>query len=385
MPSVNYGIIKTLFVKILKSIIVKGDSTKYNVSEKLQNQFFSELYKEHAFKILFSSLNLFMEASELATYIRIQKKDLNSEAEKFVLNLKKMINEYKNKHYKLIIPCILSSKIDKIYSFGKIKLYKFNKTKIRTYDSSNVNESVLNDFQNKICFEIIVGYQIEDPFFTYLVYNRAMGHLKNLLTLFMIFGERTTYNIIPTQRYDYLIFSESNKIVFNNGINKPVFTSDLKIDELYTLKTNKIFKKLLSLIYKNPYELNEIETKIMNSFKWIYRSQETFEDLEKIMYLSIALETLLTKTDEREGIMKLIRKRISFILETDKYNSKINQIYDVRSSTVHGDEENIKWNKITDSKLILSFILFSTIKKLIEKKYKNLNEIIISILKQEIS
>ena len=30
MPSVNYGIIKTLFVKILKSIIVKGDSTKYN-------------------------------------------------------------------------------------------------------------------------------------------------------------------------------------------------------------------------------------------------------------------------------------------------------------------------------------------------------------------
>lgn len=130
--------------------------------------------------------------------------------------------------------------------------------------------------------------------------------------------------------------------------------------------------------YQNYHEntdLTDIQKRILSASLAVGESIRSEETNNSIIYTCIALESLFTKNRE-EGIRSIISKSLSFLVSVDQeqydnYYKLTTQIYDARSTIVHGRQ----LSEIPDFNFINKLLRDAIIELLNNKKYKDIETI----------
>lgn len=180
----------------------------------------------------------------------------------------------------------------------------------------------------------------------------------------------------------YLSLENSEKLSAQQKVKSREFELDLTNTHVQELILNEENIWLINLITEP--KINDFYDAILKSIHWFSKFHIEYENDNKLLYLAISLEALLS---EKISTTSYISDRVAFILGSDKetrlqIRDLTRNLYDLRSNIAHGNQINI----VDDGNLkSLEEITSNIIKYALEKKdnFNNLKDFKIAIDEQK--
>lgn len=406
VKSVDFDELKKILIKIMNQMIIKDGSINLNASEKDWTRFFKILYKEPEYRHYIEPMTLFMAISELAFHMKeMYFQNLGKNAEEIINKIKTTFSKDRPK-INFISP-VKGLDVKRKYTIGNISIFRANKKNMLKFLKPNniyynsfetKKEKIIEKFENKICIEFpIADIPKLYPFHSLTVYKTTINQLEKyfgILELFSYLCSKTLPSILVGGHEEYRTYwstedhqekrFDMHHLNHNLTSNNLVINKEL-LDNFRKLKIDKFF----DICRRNSNDLNEIEKRISKSLWYYHDASRDNNVLSRFVKLTSIFETLLTKSEERENISRLLRERLFFILESKPKISQelskadFNKIYDIRSRIVHGDEESIEWYNFDEYLRKLELFVSILIYDVTLSKYKTLNGLFIDILKEK--
>lgn len=241
--------------------------------------------------------------------------------------------------YEVLIPILYIDVRDKIIQIGDSIIKSFDETKLIEWGITKESGSpyTFQRFLNKSCFIIREKGNNE-----HLACNRAREKAYFLMKLLQV--ALTSSRVLHDVELLYKLGSE----VAIREVNQPDnvgfdwirgFTPIRReIDDKLESDVNSFFEKVSSTIFDGDPDLKK---SFRTAITWIGRSVEE-EDLDiKIIYLSTALESILTsRSDDKKGETIAYRMLLlnTYLEDSFVHPSRVLYIYELRSEIVHGSK-----------------------------------------------
>jgi hypothetical protein len=287
------------------------------------------------------------------------------------LSLERLNRDLKNlpKQFQVLIPVRDVGLSVAEISFAKVKfISKEDKQTIDEFKSklSELTTCFFNrHFEATVVAQIIITANDE-----HAARTKAVSILQETLDVinafrdFYHFGD--TYKIIHLSRTVTDSQLASLSLNDNQGASWereiPVFYKEY---DLIEIKSENIpgIKKIEEIL--QCQEKTELAKLLIRSLAFCGRASATLSDKDKFLYYMIAIECILKKTTEQDGITKLIKKRYVALMSSKTDNSDIGktfeELYDHRSAVVHAGEYNFSLVELSEMKNFAKAMLYELI------------------------
>ena len=270
--------------------------------------------------------------------------------------------------YDLTISPLINIKVDKTMKFKNFTILKNNALKELkiTYKIKNTDFKDFNPLE--------LGYWKEYPIFVYKINNkndevlkikhyRLVNDFHNMVMLYKSWSVATLlrggfiHKRIRNRQIPDL-HCRASEIVYDIEGYAPM----IKIyeNEINTMQT---FFDLIQSIRNQPHDKKSLLSRVNNAIKWLSYSRRTLQPHDRIIYLNIAMETLVSEQNSEIGY-KIAHRIANLVGETDHERSKIYTIikkcYNIRSEIVHGNSKD-------DISLRKTFVIQEIVRVLILK------------------
>ncbi|MEQ8391277.1 MAG: HEPN domain-containing protein [Thalassospira sp.] len=199
-----------------------------------------------------------------------------------------------------------------------------------------------------------------------------------------VFGEYPGLNAIEA---DPVIRRTSFRYAFHiteiNGGSS--IGSGMRAWQRYTISNeagNHINSRLFQSLCKSIYEAdtNYVGSNMAKVLAWLSRARRAEDKAARMVFLSMAMEALVSSTDTKGPVLETIKRRISVILEDEPSGrkavaEKIGQLYNLRSQLVHQGERRAITVDITTLHMIVQNAAFRILRDVdMQKPFKELLE-----------
>jgi len=293
----------------------------------------------------------------------------------FTRDIDKPIDEYE-----VLIPILNLNLQNNIIQLGDHYIKNFDAKSLNEWglNKGKTRKKIYERFLNRSCLVIREKGNNRN-----LICNRAREKAYFLIKLLQV----SFANSIKIHSYQLLY--EIDKGVLCKLVKKPkdisydwkrsIFKIPLNFDEVVDEDILAFIKKIISVIEAGNINL-KFKKSFYNSIIWIGRALEE-EDLDiKIIYLSTALESILTtKNDEKKGETIAYRMLLlNYFVNTPFFHpASVLQAYIIRSNVIHGNKLSIATNKdYSNMKFVAIETLDNALSVIIKYEVKNISEFI---------
>lgn len=158
---------------------------------------------------------------------------------------------------------------------------------------------------------------------------------------------------IPIVCDNLSIYNESSDS-FTSSFSRKGHANNLVLEKtnLKKIRKNVYFNKIKKLLSKEKYELNSLETRIINSINWLGKSFIELDHTTSFVYCAIALEAIFSRRSEglTEHISLCTAKAVGAknLQARAKLYKNIRDLYSLRSEIVHNgvyyvNESDVKY------------------------------------------
>lgn len=352
---------------------------------ELYKNFFKFLESEKELEYMINSSNDGRFPEENRKFIDKERKFVESELDKFVLDVL-LDKKYRESHelesriketldsiyrplnkYKIIIPI-------NFFNTEATHIFEIEDSVISRLDSDNLKKDALasntifesffktfDKFENNYCITIYEeGNNISS------VIKRARKKASDHLDFLRLYFFETSYRTFAAK---FFSISDTAFIYMDGKFIGPSYNRDEKLPLIQTLDSeciDKINKCLAELDKLSQIKNPKSEKRIRRTIHWLGKAITEIDlDVSLILYCTALESLLIPESDGRKG--ELLALRVALI-EKQEYNGILNpylmfNIYETRSKVVHGSEHEISREKfIHDIELFVSRIFYPFIK-----------------------
>lgn len=302
----------------------------------------------------------------------------NSFIEHFVDSIEKEVN-----NYEIWIPVPFTS-IQKSFSLGKIKFKTITETKIEEWvnilENYNINKDDLHrikEYKEKIKkeYQNYAAGVFECKAEPIRAHELAYYHMNNSLSILRLYSKANLMPELICGAYEYGQKMRRSKFYFvtNNDIkyfsqSSSVFDKSLHwnldnyIIDMMDKGELKYYNKLLNIERQNEFQSKLLEAIIIYS-----KHTLKYELYDKILYILVALETILLKNTS-EAIQQNVGDRMAFTIgknaeERREISKTLKDIYKIRSKFIHHGQFSYENLDLIKKFMYYAWITFSTIVK----------------------
>jgi len=161
--------------------------------------------------------------------------------------------------------------------------------------------------------------------------------------------------------------------------------SNMRAWQRYTIGKeagNHINSRLFQSLCKGIYEAesNHVGSNMAKVLAWLSRARRSEDKAARMVFLSMAMEALVSSTDTKVPVLETIKRRISVILEDDPSGRKavaesVAKLYNLRSQLVHQGERRAITVDITTLHMIVQNAAFRVLRDVdMQMPFKELTE-----------
>ena len=242
-------------------------------------------------------------------------------------------------------------RIEDSFLLGNTRIYCFNET-TRSEIEKKLKmkfEFTKDDLMGKICVDVkTVAGDIEKV--KVIGYN-FLDDVISILRLFLPSLEIDAEGKLSGKISYIIVLNPKTKHIHSCSFTgRKTITNNYALNRLYY---NNLFKNGLEAI-NNIYlkqQKNDFDIKILDSIHWFGSAVKETDDRNKFIKLTICLETLLKKKEERDEITKTISERLALLVgqnlnERKQIFSDMKRLYGIRSAIVHNGIRNVEENSL---------------------------------------
>jgi len=351
----------------------KDKITFANIKGSSVVQFFSYLFEQEYFEHFIDKLLSITKIKDnfsrrylnnklweiLHKFLNLKKEELEKAIENEINILEQELSKIMNQKWLIIFPIenirITDDKGKKVkdsFLLGDTKIYGFNDKTTRDIKKKLGIKLIFTEYEDlngKICIDIEIKAGESEK-----AKEKGYAKLEDILSILRFFApwvEIDAEGKLSCKGVFIKIINLETKQVYTSSFSgRKLITNNYALHKSYYDSLLKHGLKAINEMYLSDHG-GDFKIQILDAIHWYGSAVKEGYDRDKFIKLTICLETLLKKKNEKEEITKTISERLALLVgqhfdERKKLLSEMKKLYGIRSAIVHRGKRNVEENKL---------------------------------------